>query len=53
MIRILSALLLSFAATVAWGQAWPSKPVRLIVPYPPGGLTDVLARGLSAEIAKT
>ena len=53
MIRILFALLVSFAATVAWGQSWPTKPVRLIVPYPAGGLTDVLARGLSAEIAKT
>ncbi len=52
MIRFFSALLLSFAATIASGQAWPTKPVRLIVPYPPGGLTDVLARGLSAEIAK-
>src|SRR5258706_3894614 len=52
MIRILSALLLSFAATIAAAQAWTTKPVRLIVPYPPGGLTDVLARGLSAEIAK-
>jgi len=51
-IRFFSALLLSFAATIAAGQAWPTKPVRLIVPYPPGGLTDVLARGLSAEIAK-
>jgi tripartite-type tricarboxylate transporter receptor subunit TctC len=51
-IRFFAALLLSFAASVSWGQAWPTKPVRLIVPYPPGGLTDVLARGLSAEIAK-
>jgi len=33
-------------------QSWPQKPVRLIVPYPAGGLTDVLARGLAMEIGK-
>jgi tripartite-type tricarboxylate transporter receptor subunit TctC len=33
-----------FAATAAWAQDWPAKPVRFIVPYPPGGGTDVIAR---------
>jgi tripartite-type tricarboxylate transporter receptor subunit TctC len=28
----------------AWAQDWPAKPVRFIVPYPPGGGTDVIAR---------
>jgi len=28
----------------AWAQEWPAKPVRFIVPYPPGGGTDVIAR---------
>src|SRR5437879_2019102 len=32
----------------AWGQTWPSQPIKIVVPYPPGGLTDVLGR-LSAE----
>ena len=32
------------AAAPAWAQDWPAKPVRFIVPYPPGGGTDVIAR---------
>jgi tripartite-type tricarboxylate transporter receptor subunit TctC len=38
-------LVLSLLAAVpAWAQDWPAKPVRFIVPYPPGGGTDVIAR---------
>src|SRR5713101_241601 len=32
------------AAMPAWAQDWPAKPVHFIVPYPPGGGTDVIAR---------
>ena len=32
------------ATSVAWGQAYPAKTIRLISPYPPGGGTDASAR---------
>lgn len=40
---ILLVLALAAAASV-YGQDWPARPVRFIVPYPPGGSTDVAAR---------
>ena len=49
---ILSALALAFAAGAAFAQAYPSKPVHMLVPFPAGGLTDVIARGLAQELTK-
>ena len=40
------------AAACAWGEEWPSKPVRFIVPYPPGGGTDVIARILQQPLSE-
>ena len=36
----------------AWAQAFPSKPVTLMVPYPAGGVSDVIARTLNTTLAK-
>jgi tripartite-type tricarboxylate transporter receptor subunit TctC len=42
-----AAFLLSLVATFACAQSWPTKPIRIIVPYPAGGTSDILARALS------
>jgi tripartite-type tricarboxylate transporter receptor subunit TctC len=38
------------SAPLAFGQAYPSKPVKLIVPFAPGGTTDIVARVISEKI---
>lgn len=37
---------------LAHAQSWPTKPIKLIVPYPPGGGTDVIARIVQEPLAK-
>lgn len=49
----LACTLLAFGAGAqAQTNAWPDKPIKLVVPYPPGGLTDTLARSIAEPLAK-
>ena len=57
--KIIAALLAAACACVAAGQAasqpaaqkFPDKPIRFIVPFPPGGGNDILARVLAPKMA--
>jgi tripartite-type tricarboxylate transporter receptor subunit TctC len=48
--KAFAALVLGLAATSAFAQAWPSKPVTMIVPFPPGGSTDMIARAVQPKL---
>lgn len=51
LLRTLLALT-GLIASVAWGQAdYPNKPIRMIVPFPPGGVTDIVARTVSVKLS--
>ena len=52
MLRSIAAILLALLYTVASAQGFPSRPLRILVPFPPGGGTDVAARALGEHLTR-
>lgn len=52
--KLLAGLALAaLASTGAWAQAYPTKPIRLIIPFAPGGASDFVARVMQNRLAET
>jgi tripartite-type tricarboxylate transporter receptor subunit TctC len=51
--KILLALVVSVAATLAHAQTFPAKPITIVVPFPPGGVTDPVARAFGQKISES
>ncbi len=52
LIRTLFAAVLATGASLAFAQAFPSKPIKLICPFPPAGAVDIASRAIANEMSK-
>ncbi len=51
--RAVLAVFLALSAPLAFAQAFPAKPVHIVVPFPPGGTADVLARLVGQKMSES
>ena len=51
--KIFISAVLACSAIAAQAQTWPANPIKLIIPFPPGGGTDILSRIVSNKLAET
>jgi len=52
MLRPVIALIVALLAGASWGQAFPARPIRMMIPQPPGGTMDTMARALSEPLVR-
>jgi tripartite-type tricarboxylate transporter receptor subunit TctC len=50
--RLLHCIVAALIAAPVHAQTWPSKPIRVMVPFPPGGSTDIVARIMASKLEK-
>ncbi len=50
--RFATAVLLGAAAVSSFADTWPSKPIRFVVPFGPGGANDLVARAVAESVSK-
>src|SRR6185503_2176269 len=53
MSRLICAAVCAFAVTASAQDSYPSKPITMVVPFPPGGVADIVGRPLAAQMEKT
>jgi tripartite-type tricarboxylate transporter receptor subunit TctC len=49
---IAAGITLALAAATAFAQSYPSKPITMVVPFPPGGVADIVGRPLASQMEK-
>jgi tripartite-type tricarboxylate transporter receptor subunit TctC len=52
MVRLMGLALAGLASLSAFGQNYPVKPVTLVIPFPPGGSTDIVGRIVAEQLGK-
>src|SRR6185295_4620416 len=50
--KLLAMLAAALLATMAQAQEYPAKPIRFIVPFPPGGSSDLIARAIAPRLSE-
>jgi tripartite-type tricarboxylate transporter receptor subunit TctC len=52
LIRFAAGFFLTLTTSLLWAQSWPTKPVRMIIAFPPGGPTDLVSRVLAQKLSE-